>query len=469
MTRVEDVFGVSKKIVKTYHKRNFVDDKFEQALSSDKHIIIYGQSKQGKTSLLNKCLPEENRLLINCSIDTTVQDIYNDILISEGVKIETTSRTFNSEEVSATPKFTATLNLGIVKGYIGASGKLKELIGEELEFDSITYDLSKAKSIAEILIEKKMKKKIIIEDFHYLSKDAQKKLAFDLKLFFEKGIIFIILGIWKEKDKLLQYNRELTDRLEFISVEQWKEEDFQQIFFMGERELNIEIPDEIKEKIIANSFENVGVFQELCKYTTKNCIKRNSTMINYEDFHAALETKKETYSNQHQSILEKIANNKTGKLFLSYYFVKCIFDMDNKKLIRGLNKTNILFSMTQSYHDKAQDLDNAMTRFLNITMRDIQIKLGISPLIFHYDIQDDIFKILDATLLFFLCNTDKQKVFKSMSIPDELEGLIQGSSKVDELTIPAERYKDYQKFIKMFDYDDNDEKKQIFLNMKNIK
>ncbi|MEG0733230.1 MAG: hypothetical protein RR470_12590 [Vagococcus sp.] len=462
MNRVEDVFGVNNKIIKTYHERAFVDGKLKQALSSNKHIVIYGQSKQGKTSLLNKCLLEENRLSINCSNDTTVQDIYNDILKSEGVKIETSSKINGSEEVSVTPKLSANINFGIVKGTGGVSGESKEINGYEAEYTSITYDLSKAKNIAEILIEKSMTKKIIIEDFHYLSEDCQKKFAYDLKIFFEKGIIFIILGIWKEKDKLIQYNRELTDRLEFISVEPWEEKDFNEIFLLGQKELDISIPVKIKYMITSNSFNNVGIFQELCKYTSLNCINRNSKEVTEEDFENALEFKKETYFNQHQRILEKIANNDSGKLYLAYYFVKCIFDTRNEKLVNGLNKKYILFRMTQSYHDKSQDLENVISRFLNTSLKDIQIKLEISPLIFDYDRQDDIFRILDSTLLFFLHNTDKRKVFEGMSIPDELDRLIKESKDIE---IPPNRVAAYQVFLEMFDYADNNEIKRKFLDM----
>ena len=49
---VEDVFGVSGKQVESYVEREHVDDKFIDALRTDKQIVVYGASKQGKTALV---------------------------------------------------------------------------------------------------------------------------------------------------------------------------------------------------------------------------------------------------------------------------------------------------------------------------------------------------------------------------------------------------------------------------------
>lgn len=50
--QVSEVFGVNKEMVLSYFTREFVDGKFEQELRGDKHIIIYGSSKQGKSALV---------------------------------------------------------------------------------------------------------------------------------------------------------------------------------------------------------------------------------------------------------------------------------------------------------------------------------------------------------------------------------------------------------------------------------
>ena len=58
--RTIDVYGVSNSLIKTYIERPNVDNLFNSGLVKNKHIIIYGASKQGKTSLTNKHLKEND-------------------------------------------------------------------------------------------------------------------------------------------------------------------------------------------------------------------------------------------------------------------------------------------------------------------------------------------------------------------------------------------------------------------------
>lgn len=53
---LKEVFGVRKQRVLSYLEREAQDGLFIHALASDKHIIVYGSSKQEKTSLVDKHL-----------------------------------------------------------------------------------------------------------------------------------------------------------------------------------------------------------------------------------------------------------------------------------------------------------------------------------------------------------------------------------------------------------------------------
>ncbi|MFH2107611.1 MAG: hypothetical protein ABII93_02980 [Chrysiogenia bacterium] len=65
MAKTEEVFGVSSKQILSYIVRPDVDNKFFQALKSDKQVVVYGASKQGKTALVSKYLPYEKNLPIS--------------------------------------------------------------------------------------------------------------------------------------------------------------------------------------------------------------------------------------------------------------------------------------------------------------------------------------------------------------------------------------------------------------------
>jgi hypothetical protein len=49
--RLSDVYGISRELPLNYVPREGVDGVFVESLTRDKHIVVYGSSKQGKTSL----------------------------------------------------------------------------------------------------------------------------------------------------------------------------------------------------------------------------------------------------------------------------------------------------------------------------------------------------------------------------------------------------------------------------------
>ena len=55
-----EVFGVSNSNIASYIEREDVDTRFLEGLQRQKHIIVFGSSKQGKTALTNKHLQEDS-------------------------------------------------------------------------------------------------------------------------------------------------------------------------------------------------------------------------------------------------------------------------------------------------------------------------------------------------------------------------------------------------------------------------
>lgn len=111
--KLSDVFGVSKQRVQSYLEREAVDGFFVRALASDKHIIVYGSSKQGKTSLVEKHLPYEQNVLVSCTPKFEPTDIYKSILRGENISLESASEksSSTSSKVSANTKFKAMIPL----------------------------------------------------------------------------------------------------------------------------------------------------------------------------------------------------------------------------------------------------------------------------------------------------------------------------------------------------------------------
>ena len=102
MTRLTDVFGVSAEPVMSYVVRENIDGLFTSVLKEDKHVVVYGASKQGKTALVSRYLPYDQNVIVRLSPNTNVEDIYSSILRQCGVEIETGKVEETATELSAT-------------------------------------------------------------------------------------------------------------------------------------------------------------------------------------------------------------------------------------------------------------------------------------------------------------------------------------------------------------------------------
>ena len=211
---------------------------------------------------------------------------------------------------------------------------VKSAVEDEKQYEEVPFNLSLPQDVSELLKKIGSKKTIIIENFHYLDEDKQQQLAFDLRTFQELGVRFVILGVWREKNRLAQYNGDLLDRVMEVPVEPWSEDEFQEVARVGADALNIYFNEGVVDQCAKASFSSIGVFQELLKEVCiLSDVKRTmfSRTGTGDDamIARAVESKAQEYAARHQRALESIAagnfsaSAKEGiqPLFLPYYLV----------------------------------------------------------------------------------------------------------------------------------------------------
>lgn len=422
----EKVFGVSNEQVETYIERPEVDDLFVQGLNRNKHIVIYGASKQGKTSLTNKHLSKDDFVKFNCSYNSEPIDVYKSILRQLDIEFEVSNEEINATETSSSVGVKANVKIPLI-----ASGEASlESTGssnreDRKTFKMIEYNLGLAQDVVEILSKNSFgKKRIILENFHYLSEETQEKLAIDLRIFEDNNILFIIVGIWRERNRLLQYNGDLADRLIEIPVEPWKKEDLFKIINIGEVLLNVDLTN-IKEHLIEACFDSVGVFQELCKESCFAKGVRETSVelvaVLMEDLDFAIKRKLEDYSSRHLRALETFVQQEAKSsdeipLYMRYYLVRVIFEMPFDLVVEGLKRKHIQEKI-QGMHHRPDDVRASDTGYLVKTLVKKQIENNIKPPILDFDQSTNSVKIIDSTFYFFLRNCDREEVLSNIPAP----------------------------------------------------
>ncbi|WP_099241083.1 AAA family ATPase [Synechococcus sp. BDU 130192] len=428
--QVTEVFGVSTKLIKSYIERPKVDDMFKSALHEQKQIVVYGASKQGKTSLILKHLKKEDYVKVECSPSTQAIDIYRSILRQLNIRFLETYTKENKTEGSLGGKANVTIKVPFVseaevEGDI--QGNASHSRGTTETF--IDYNLALAQDVSELLNKNSFNKVIILENFHYLSQETQETLAYDLRIFQDYEIVFVILGIWREANRLVQYNGDLLDRVIEIPVEPWSKDDFRRVIDKGSKLLNVDF-SQIQENLIERSFDSIGVVQELCKKccSTQGLSQTNENRISisFESLATSIQGKTQDYAARHIRNFESFSDvlrktsTQSGKLSLGfpYYFIKLLLIIDFSILQKGLPKSFILEEIRRIHHRSEDVRSSDLSKFLhNITQH--QINKSIRPPFVDYDRGGKIIKIIDSSLYFFLYNSDRNEILNDLSDPLE--------------------------------------------------
>ncbi len=174
MPKVEEVFGISARPILRYTARDQVDGRFVTAIGSDHHIIVYGASKQGKTALRQKHMPEDSCEIYRCNPNTNPEGIYQHILRKADVQIETSETKTDSTKTGGKIGWS-------IKAVIpwladgSASGELAKEKGRQrsLTTEFVDVNLADAQTVATILKTAKFDRFIVLENFHYLPRDVQ--------------------------------------------------------------------------------------------------------------------------------------------------------------------------------------------------------------------------------------------------------------------------------------------------------
>lgn len=433
MAKLNEVFGVSTNQVLSYVERENIDEKFSHSLSTGNHIVVYGASKQGKTALVSRHLPYDENIVVRLTPNTNISDIYASILRQVDVEIEISTQSEESSTSSATVGIKAKAKiLFFGEGEASASGKLSAGDKTSKSYQTIPFNLAVAQDVSELLHKIAFNKKIILENFHYLDEEKQRELAFDLRTFQETGIIFVVLGVWRKKDRLRTFCSDLTDRVDDIPVEPWSESDFRKVIAKGSQELNISISESVTSKFISNSFGSIGVLQELLRVF---CFLAGVTETNGDGVRhladdsladSALSEKCSEYRENHQQALELLASGNVthtkGKekapLHLPYYLVRVIAQKGYSGISGGLSRTEIADSIKVIHH-RADDVRPSDISNLLHNISSLQFKKKINPPLIDYDQGKRLLFAIDSTFFFFLKNSNLVEFEEELPSPLE--------------------------------------------------
>jgi hypothetical protein len=340
--KTDEVFGISATCRPvSYVDRGQLDNEIRTYLNRDTHIALRGESKCGKSWLRQKNISDA--VVVQCRLGKTVNDLYVDALSQLEIKLELESRESSSlkGKVSAMGQFGIKI-LAALRIGTSIEGEDKE----DFKMQTVGHDINDLRFIADAL--KASGRRLVVEDFHYMSISERKKFAFELKALWDYGLFAIIIGVWSQNNMLLYLNPDLSGRVYELPIS-WSQTDLEQVLVKGGNALHISFDPSLKKKIIALCYGNVGILQKITLETLDraNVKSKQLQTLNFNN-DEALETAALFYAEQltplYQQFAKRVAGgirNRKESTGIYAHAMAVMMDADDVKLINGLNINEI--------------------------------------------------------------------------------------------------------------------------------
>ena len=239
--KAENVFKPGAYPEYTYVSRNYENTgisyelRLKQALRTAGCLTsLIGPSKMGKTILCEKVIGFDNIIEISGADFNTNSDFW--AIVAAKVELPYQGEVTTERELN--------------------DGNSRESDGKKEK-----YILSKDKIIQYY---KDNEKVLVIDDFHYASKEMQMKMAQQLKDAIRKELKVVVVSLPHRADDAIRQNADLSGRLSLINIETWKEKDLKEIALMGFKQLNINITDEVAGQLAIECLTSPQLMQYIC-------------------------------------------------------------------------------------------------------------------------------------------------------------------------------------------------------------
>lgn len=418
---VDDVYGLVRDVPLNYVSRPGVDGVFIDELSRRRHIVVYGGSKQGKTCLRKSCLRDSDYIVVQCSNKWALEELHAAILKEVGFSLTL------SEELSTTgrKKVSASASAGLFGAKLKATGESEDEDAKRTVMQPLALDLADANDVIRALDTVSFDRYIVLEDFHYLSRDTQRDFSVALKAFHERSrLIFIVVGVWLEENRLIVFNGDLTGRVISLNADSWSPAELSEVMSAGSALLNVSFEDGFQKALIESSEESVYIVQECCR---KACIDAGV-------FRTSVETRMIGAGMDVKALVRSVVNQQNGR-YMSFLteFARGFQDTDLEmyrwllypvltahpsELRDGLSY-RFIKDRIKSRHPRGAELNPGnLTQALQNAAA-LQIKKGVKPLVFDYDETNLKLSVVDRGFPIWLRYQHQTQLLADLGLPSE--------------------------------------------------
>jgi hypothetical protein len=421
MYNIDNVFGIQRRgDISHYVQRTQVDDEFIRNLARDKHLCVYGSSKQGKTALRKKHISPSQEIVIVCDPDWTSNDIFAAVLKAAGCVIETGLSISEKGKTGGTGGAEATVKVplfGEIKGKAGLSAESER--SSDKKFENLPINLGDIADVLKILGRTFQGSYVVVEEFHYLPDKVQRDFALKLKAVHELSkYTFIIVGVWLEKNRMAHLNPDLAGRVAAINADEWMDSDLLKVIDEGETKLNIRFPAGFPQDLVQKACGSIFLVREACyRACEANGIfnslveRRELERLSAPALLANINLGGVDYPSQLMGLLglEGIEQTEQEREEdLKGWVVRGLTYATAKDLREGLGLNRVRSLIRQHHPYKYQPSVGQIGKILQALQSAQNIKTGHS--LFDYDRQEKIVRCVDKGFILWRTNQKLEKI-----------------------------------------------------------
>lgn len=417
------VYGVSRDLPLNYITRREVDDKLLKSLRKGKHLVIFGSSKQGKTSLRKYNLVDSSYVLVTCSNKWGLPELHEAILKRAGYELRSSTTTSATGHVTSTAEFVGRVTTPVASVEGAADDELGIENSTSIVHQTLEIDLADVNEIIRALEASHAPRLIVLEDFHYLPEDTQDDFAVALKAFHEdSNYTFIVVGVWKDENRLIQANGDLSGRVISINADDWSCEKLREVIEYGEELLNIKFDETLKEGILRGCFGSVYVVQEACILACENAgvtetaeepivIRGDATVLIREVVNSD--------SARFTGFIRKMMEGfQESTLEMYRWILLAVITAPLTRLGNGLSFVDIRQFLNRFHPDNPINPGN-VTQALKYVVS-LQLQKKIKPIILDYDETTRRLHIVDQSFYIWLQNQDRLELIRDTDLGAEI-------------------------------------------------
>lgn len=403
---LNEVFGIATEINDaSYVNRGGLDETLGYYLPTQRHIAIHGDSKQGKSWLRGRLLDAEDTIVVQAQIDTTPESVFREALGQLDVRAEI--RRTGTAQIEGQLDFSGSGELGnLILGKVKLDGGVTGKAGGERETETTPIGKTPADLSWVARTLKASGKRLVVEDFHYVTEGNRKAFAFMLKALGDYGVNIIIVGIWPEDHLLTYYNGDLDGRIEDVRLA-WAPTELHAVLTQGCEALNISMTDELQSQIVNDAFGNVGLLQRIAEQV---CLAAGITeeqderleLTAGEPLRVARETVSDRMGSRYHAFADDFVRGmKRMKEGLEVYkhMLRSFTNGTDDDLLQGIDSRELLERIKTEAPDttiRQSDLTQALDR-----VDRLQVKIGVQPLVLTYNRDRRRLFLADRSFLFY--------------------------------------------------------------------